>query len=73
MNELTESSGVITSPLYPHLITTTETYEWRITVPYWRYISFEILDISVELNPVEDVCYSSLVVSIEERKDILFT
>lgn len=62
-NDLHGESGEITSPLYPHLFTTRGEYTWKIYAPYYKYVSIQVLEMSIELDAIEDVCYSSLVVS----------
>ncbi|KAK7065276.1 hypothetical protein SK128_012048 [Halocaridina rubra] len=59
--DLHGSSGEVVSPLYPHIFHSSEDILWTITVPRGKFVSITIVEMMIEMNPVHDDCYATLV------------
>ncbi|XP_045117385.1 cubilin-like [Portunus trituberculatus] len=56
------NEGEVVSPMYPQRYMGSQDVSWTITVPWGKYVSLTFLDLDVEGDPADDICYASLVI-----------
>ncbi|XP_068206241.1 LOW QUALITY PROTEIN: cubilin-like, partial [Palaemon carinicauda] len=61
-DEIFGESGEIVSPLYSHLFRSSEDILWTISVPWGKYVSIRVEEMMIERSPMNDDCYSTLVI-----------
>ena len=72
--QITSTEGVIVSPLYPAMYHAQGEYTWRVDADiYPSYYAVEVEELSIEMNPGEDTCLSSLEVSMYDLILLLYS